>query len=119
MAFSASSLGRVHRVKPMSMSRRGMFGTNRFISGPSFEQILANGNALVPQPRILAPQEIAHLTVWLGSAQSDGMAGRSVLLDGRMLMTRACSTGAACRRLVDPPPSGAHMTRSRGVARRL
>lgn len=140
MAFSASSLGRVQRVKPMSMSRRGMFGTNRFtagpisacscarsagpcrrrlhtsasagrclrcrprqgqaastgaptgaaghlhqrhlpgivetdmlqsfsehaaIAGPSFEQILANGKALVPLRRILAPQEIAHLTVCL------------------------------------------------------
>ena len=44
------------------------------------------GKALVPLRRFLQPQESAHLAVYLGSAESDGMTGQSILLDGGMLM---------------------------------
>jgi NAD(P)-dependent dehydrogenase (short-subunit alcohol dehydrogenase family) len=56
------------------------------ITGLSFEQILANGRARVPLRRFLRADEIAHLAVYLGSAESDGMTGQSILLDGGMLM---------------------------------
>jgi enoyl-[acyl-carrier-protein] reductase (NADH) len=32
------------------------------------------------------PEEIAHLAVYLGSGESDGMTGQSILLDGDMLV---------------------------------
>jgi meso-butanediol dehydrogenase/(S,S)-butanediol dehydrogenase/diacetyl reductase len=62
------------------------FSAHAAITGLSFEQILANGKARVPLRRFLQPQEIAHLAVYLGSAESDGMTGQSILLDGGMLM---------------------------------
>jgi meso-butanediol dehydrogenase/(S,S)-butanediol dehydrogenase/diacetyl reductase len=40
----------------------------------------------VPLRRFLKPEEIAHLAVYLGSAESDGMTGQSILLDGGMLV---------------------------------
>jgi len=62
------------------------FSAHAAITGLSFEQIMANGRARVPLRRFLQPQEIAHLAVYLGSAESDGMTGQSILLDGGMLM---------------------------------
>jgi len=62
------------------------FSAHSAITGLSFEQILANGRARVPLRRFLQPVEIAHLAVYLGSAESDGMTGQSILLDGGMLM---------------------------------
>ncbi|WP_068400976.1 SDR family NAD(P)-dependent oxidoreductase [Kribbia dieselivorans] len=40
----------------------------------------------VPIRRFLDPTECGHLAVYLGSAESDGMTGQSILLDGGMLM---------------------------------
>ena len=62
------------------------FSAHSAITGLSFEQILANGKARVPLRRFLQPQEIAHLAVYLGSAESDGRTGQSILLEGGMLM---------------------------------
>jgi len=62
------------------------FSAHSAITGLPFEQILANGKARVPLKRFLQPEEIAHLAVYLGSAESDGMTGQSLLLDGGMLM---------------------------------
>ena len=62
------------------------FSAHSAITGLSFEQIMANGKARVPLRRFLKPEEIAHLAVYLGSAESDGMTGQSILLDGGMLM---------------------------------
>jgi meso-butanediol dehydrogenase / (S,S)-butanediol dehydrogenase / diacetyl reductase len=39
----------------------------------------------IPMRRWLAPEEIAHLAVYLASSESDGMTGQSILLDGGML----------------------------------
>ena len=62
------------------------FSAHSAITGLSLEQILTSGKARVPLRRFLKPQEIAHLAVYLGSAESDGMTGQSILLDGGMLM---------------------------------
>ncbi len=62
------------------------FSAHSAITGLSFDQILANGRARVPLRRFMRPEEIAHLAVYLGSAESDGMTGQSLLLDGGMLM---------------------------------
>jgi NAD(P)-dependent dehydrogenase (short-subunit alcohol dehydrogenase family) len=62
------------------------FRAHSAITGLPFEQIMANGKARVPLKRFLRPEEIAHLAVYLGSAESDGMTGQSILLDGGMLV---------------------------------
>jgi NAD(P)-dependent dehydrogenase (short-subunit alcohol dehydrogenase family) len=62
------------------------FSAHSAITGLSFEQIMANGKARVPLRRFLQPVEIAHLAVYLGSSESDGMTGQSILMDGGMLM---------------------------------
>lgn len=62
------------------------FGAHSAITGQPFEQILAAGKARMPLRRFLQPAEIAHLAVYLGSAESDGMTGQSLLLDGGMVM---------------------------------
>jgi len=56
------------------------------ILGVPFEKVLEAGLARVPLKRFLQPQEIASLAVYLGSAESDGMTGQTLLLDGGMLM---------------------------------
>jgi NAD(P)-dependent dehydrogenase (short-subunit alcohol dehydrogenase family) len=64
----------------------GEFKAHADILGVPFEQVLQAGLARVPQKRFLQPDEIAHLAVYLASAESDGMAGQSLLIDGGMLM---------------------------------
>jgi glucose 1-dehydrogenase len=44
------------------------------------------GLARVPLKRFLQPREIADLALYLASAESDGMTGQTLLLDGGMLM---------------------------------
>jgi len=41
--------------------------------------------ARIPMGRWLAPEEIAHLAVYLACSESDGMTGQSILLDAGML----------------------------------
>jgi NAD(P)-dependent dehydrogenase (short-subunit alcohol dehydrogenase family) len=41
--------------------------------------------ARIPQKRFLEASECGHLAVYLASAESDGMTGQSILLDGGML----------------------------------
>ena len=62
------------------------FSAHSAITGLPFDQILAAGKARVAIGRFLKPEEIAHLAVYLGSAESDGMTGQTLLLDGGMLM---------------------------------
>jgi len=57
------------------------------ILGVPFEQVKAAGLARVPLRRFLKPEEIAHLAVYLGSSESDGMTGQSILLDGGMVVS--------------------------------
>ena len=46
------------------------FSAHSAITGLPFEQILASGKARVPLKRFLQPEEIAHLAVYLGAAES-------------------------------------------------
>ncbi len=62
------------------------FRAHADIQGVPFEQILAAGRARVPLRRFLKPEEIAQLAVYLAAAESDGMTGQSILLDGGMWM---------------------------------
>jgi NAD(P)-dependent dehydrogenase (short-subunit alcohol dehydrogenase family) len=56
------------------------------ILGMPFEKVMEAGLARVPLKRFLQPREIADLALYLASAESDGMTGQSLLLDGGMLM---------------------------------
>lgn len=62
------------------------FRAHAAILGVPFEQVLQAGVARVPQRRFLQPEEVANLALYLASAESDGMTGQSLLLDGGMLM---------------------------------
>ena len=56
------------------------------ILGVPFEKVMEAGLARVPLKRFLQPREIGDLAVYLGSGESDGMTGQTLLLDGGMLM---------------------------------
>ncbi|HMO45329.1 MAG TPA: SDR family oxidoreductase [Rubrivivax sp.] len=56
------------------------------ILGLPFEKVMEAAQARVPLKRFLQPREIADLALYLGSAESDGMTGQTLLLDGGMLM---------------------------------
>jgi len=62
------------------------FRAHADILGVPWEQVKAAGLARVPLRRFLKPEEIAHLAVYLGSSESDGMTGQSILLDGGMVV---------------------------------
>lgn len=55
-------------------------------AGISGEEMVKAALARVPLGRILDPVEIAQLAVYLGSQESHGMTGQSILLDGGMLL---------------------------------
>jgi 3-hydroxybutyrate dehydrogenase len=55
------------------------------ISGTTRDAVHADLLARVPQKRFLDASECGHLAVYLASAESDGMTGQSILLDGGML----------------------------------
>jgi NAD(P)-dependent dehydrogenase (short-subunit alcohol dehydrogenase family) len=50
------------------------------------DQAVAAALARVPIGRVLEPTEIASLAIYLGSRESGGMTGQSILIDGGMLM---------------------------------
>jgi meso-butanediol dehydrogenase/(S,S)-butanediol dehydrogenase/diacetyl reductase len=54
-----------------------------FVQTDMLESFRAHGDLLGVS---LQPREIADLAVYLGSAESDGMTGQTLLLDGGMLM---------------------------------
>ena len=64
----------------------GEFKAHADILGVPFQTVLDNGRNRVPLKRFLKPEEIANLAVYLGSDESRGMTGQSLLLDGGMLM---------------------------------
>jgi NAD(P)-dependent dehydrogenase (short-subunit alcohol dehydrogenase family) len=55
-------------------------------SGMSGDDMVKAALARVPLGRVLNPGEIASLTVYLGSHESRGMTGQSILLDGGMVL---------------------------------
>jgi 3-hydroxybutyrate dehydrogenase len=62
------------------------FRAHADILGVPFEKVMEGGLSRVPLKRFLQPREIADLAVYLASAESDGMTGQTLLLDGGMLM---------------------------------
>lgn len=62
------------------------FRAHGAILGMPFEKVKEGALARVPLRRFLKPEEIADLAVYLGSAESDGMTGQSILIDGGMLV---------------------------------
>lgn len=55
-------------------------------SGGSGDEMVMAALARVPLGRVLDPDEIAKLAVYLGSHESRGMTGQSIMLDGGMVM---------------------------------
>ena len=55
-------------------------------AGMSGEEMVRSALARVPLGRILAPEEIAELAVYLGSEAARGMTGQSILIDGGMVL---------------------------------
>lgn len=62
------------------------FDTHAEISGVPVDQIKAGLISRVPIGRLLDPMEIAHLAVYLASAESDGMTGQAITLSGGLRM---------------------------------
>jgi NAD(P)-dependent dehydrogenase (short-subunit alcohol dehydrogenase family) len=56
-------------------------------TGISGEDMVKAALARVPLGRVLDPDEIASLAVYLGSAESRGMTGQSIHLDGGMVLS--------------------------------
>jgi len=53
--------------------------------GLQMDQLRAAIVQRVPMGRLVTPEEVAHLAVYLASSESDGMTGQSILLDGGVL----------------------------------
>jgi len=56
------------------------------IGGADGDAVVRAALARVPMGRVLEPSEIAGLAVYLGSRESSGMTGQSILVDGGMLL---------------------------------
>ena len=54
--------------------------------GVSFEALIEGAKSRVPMGRFLEPEEIAHIAVYLGSSESDGMTGQAICISGGMRM---------------------------------
>jgi NAD(P)-dependent dehydrogenase (short-subunit alcohol dehydrogenase family) len=61
------------------------FETHAEILGIPLEQVLEGGKSRIAIGRFIRPDEVADLALYLASAESDGMTGQSILLDGGML----------------------------------
>lgn len=64
----------------------GEFDAHAAINNVSVEQLKAGLLSRVPMGRMLQPVEIAHLAVYLGSSESDGMTGQTITISGGMRM---------------------------------
>jgi meso-butanediol dehydrogenase/(S,S)-butanediol dehydrogenase/diacetyl reductase len=62
------------------------FRAHADILGTTFDKVKEAGLARVPLKRFMKPEEIAHLAVFLGSGESDGITGQSILVDGGMVV---------------------------------
>lgn len=56
------------------------------IAGADGDQVVKAALGRVPIGRVLDPTEIASLAIYLGSRESAGMTGQSILVDGGMLL---------------------------------
>ena len=64
----------------------GAFEGHARALGVSFEELIAGAKSRVPMGRFLEPEEIAHIAVYLGSGESDGMTGQAICISGGMRM---------------------------------
>ncbi|MCY3640372.1 MAG: glucose 1-dehydrogenase [Gammaproteobacteria bacterium] len=64
----------------------GAFEGHALALGVSFEELIAGAKSRVPMGRFLEPEEIAHIAVYLGSGESDGMTGQAICISGGMRM---------------------------------
>ncbi len=55
-------------------------------AGISLDELRKHASAKLPQGRFLNPEEVAHIAVYLGSHESDGMTGQTITLSGSMRM---------------------------------
>lgn len=62
------------------------FDDHAQMMGVPFEELKAAMMARIPLGRMLQPIEIAHLAVYLASAESDGMTGQTITISGGMRM---------------------------------
>ncbi len=62
------------------------FAVHSEITGIPFEQLKAGMLARVPMGRLLAPEEIAHLAVYLAADESRGMTGQAITISGGLRM---------------------------------
>jgi NAD(P)-dependent dehydrogenase (short-subunit alcohol dehydrogenase family) len=56
------------------------------IGGADGDAVVKAALARIPMGRVLEPAEVAALAVYLGSPESAGMTGQSLLIDGGMLL---------------------------------
>jgi len=56
------------------------------ISGTTAEAMMQALLARIPVGRVIQPEEVAELAVYLARRESGGMTGQSLLYDGGMLM---------------------------------
>ncbi len=64
----------------------GEFEVHAAAQGVDFETFKAQVLERVPIGRLLDPMEIAHLAVYLASAEADGMTGQTITISGGMRM---------------------------------
>ena len=64
----------------------GEFKVHADRAGMAFDEFKAATLARVPIGRALDPVEIAHIAVYLGSAESDGMTGQTITISGGLRM---------------------------------
>ncbi len=66
----------------------GMFDLEKFAAsyGATKEQVQKAVVSRVPMGRLVTLEEVAHLAVYLGSAESDGMTGQTITISGGMRM---------------------------------
>ncbi len=66
----------------------GMFDLEKLAAsyGATKEQVQKAVVSRVPMGRLVTLEEVAHLAVYLGSAESDGMTGQTITISGGMRM---------------------------------
>lgn len=62
------------------------FNVHAKAAGISLDELKATAVTRIPQGRFLDPGEVAHLAVYLGSSESDGMTGQTLTISGGMRM---------------------------------
>jgi len=62
------------------------FSVQAELMGTTLDAIKARFIERIPLGRFVEPEEVAHLAVYLASAESDGMTGQTLTISGGMRM---------------------------------